>query len=409
VILTETEQHLAERLHEVLGEELAVRGLLGDPHWRAAFDRVPRHVLVPEFYEHDGAGGWRWVGSAEPSLREHWLRSVYADQTLVIALTEVALPEEAGGGTFQEWTSSSTLPSLVLSMLQDLRLSEAHRVLEIGTGSAYNAGLLCARLGDRQVASIDVDPGLVHAATGRLKELGFAPYLRAGDGSLGLPEWAPVDRIVSTCSVRAIPLAWLEQTRNGGVILTDLRGQIGGNLVRLTKQDDGTAIGRFLPEQASFMWLRHTQQPIDPLLAPGAGDGGVPVRRASVVDPSLLIEDPRFAFVAQLHLPGGRLTQTTRIEDGQPAVRITLPDGSWCETGRRADPYGRFDVTECGAQPVWKLVEDGFAVWRELGRPSWDQFGVTVAQGGQTVWHQSGHSRYRWSLPDPDRPSPTER
>lgn len=62
------------------------------------------------------------------------------------------------------------------------------------------------------MTSVDIDPNLTSAAAQRLAALGHAPTLHSGDGSLGLPERAPYDRLIATCSVRAIPRAWLDQT-----------------------------------------------------------------------------------------------------------------------------------------------------------------------------------------------------
>jgi protein-L-isoaspartate O-methyltransferase len=74
------------------------------------------------------------------------------------------------------YTSSSTLPSLVLEMLEELDVAEGHRVLEIGTGSGYNAALLCQRLGSELVTSVDIDPELVDLARERLAANGVAVH-----------------------------------------------------------------------------------------------------------------------------------------------------------------------------------------------------------------------------------------
>lgn len=404
VTLTTAERTLAERLHAELARQLLAQGELADPVWRAAFDRTPRHVLVPSFYEPDQAGRWRLVDGGDPTQREHWLRAVYSDQTLIIALTDVPLPAQAGGGVFQQWTSSSTLPSLVLSMLRALDLAEGHRVLEIGTGSGYNAALLCARLGHRQVATVDIDPALTGAAARRLATLGYTPTICTGDGSLGLAEHGPYDRIVATCSVRAIPRAWLEQTAPGGVILTDLRGQLGGTLVKVHNRPDGTAAGRFLPECASFMWLRHHPGTDPARTAPDITSE--PAWRTTTVDPALLVDDLRFGFFAQLHLPGGRLTRTTRLSDHAPAIRLTLRDGSWSEISREPTADGQYEVAEAGPQPVWKAIEDCHHLWLALGQPSWDRFGITATPQGQHVWFDTPDSAHTWQLPDPDEPAP---
>jgi SAM-dependent methyltransferase len=91
-------------------------------------------------------------------------------------------------------TSSSTMPSLMARMLEALDVRDGHRVLEIGTGTGYNAALLCHRLGPRNVVSIDIDPTLVAAARSRLADLGYHPTLVAGDGTTGAVQHGPYDR-----------------------------------------------------------------------------------------------------------------------------------------------------------------------------------------------------------------------
>lgn len=116
-------------------------------------------------------------------------------------------------------------------MLETLDVRDSDRVLEIGTGAGYNAALLCHRLGDRQVYSVDVEPDLVDAARSRLAALGYHPTLVCADGGLGLPEHAPYDRIIATCSVPRVPWSWVGQTKLDGVILADLKvSVVAGNL-----------------------------------------------------------------------------------------------------------------------------------------------------------------------------------
>src|SRR5262249_17220674 len=150
-------------------------------------------------------------------------------------------------GAYPMFTSSSTLPSLVLSMLEALDVVDGSRVLEIGTGSGYNAALLCERLGSERVTSLDIDPELVELAAERLAANGSPPPRAAADGVRGYPGRAPYDRIIATCGVPAIPPAWLAQAAPGAVILADLHGALGGTLVKLTVGADGVATGRFVP------------------------------------------------------------------------------------------------------------------------------------------------------------------
>ena len=77
------------------------------------------------------------------------------------------------------------MPSLMARMLEALDVRDGHRVLEIGTGTGYNAALLCHRLGACNVVSIDIDPTLIVATRKRLAGLGHHPTLVVGDGTAG--------------------------------------------------------------------------------------------------------------------------------------------------------------------------------------------------------------------------------
>jgi predicted RNA methylase len=115
------------------------------------------------------------VDGSDPTRRAEWLDAVYSDTALTTQLGQTD-----PGNTLRPLTvpaSSSTKPTLMARMLADLHTHPGHRVLEIGTGTGYNAALLCHRLGDRNVCSIDIHPALIHAAHTRLASLGHHPHL----------------------------------------------------------------------------------------------------------------------------------------------------------------------------------------------------------------------------------------
>ena len=113
-----------------------------------------------------------------------------------------------------------------------------HRVLEIGTGSGYQAAIL-SRLA-REVVTIERYRTLAEAARGRLATLGYQNVeVRVGDGLAGAPDRAPFDRIMVTAAAETVPEALVEQLADGGVMLLPL-GPHGGvqRLVKLTKTAD---------------------------------------------------------------------------------------------------------------------------------------------------------------------------
>jgi len=147
-------------------------GTLTDDRWRRAFLAVPRHVLVPTYYQ----ASERIDGQTDP---QRWLRLVYSDTTLITQRRPDAV------------TSSGTMPSLVAMMVQALEIEDGHRVLQVATGTGYTAALLCERLGSEQVTSIDVDPDLTTTAQDRLQRCGYTPTVITADGAQGYPDHAP--------------------------------------------------------------------------------------------------------------------------------------------------------------------------------------------------------------------------
>jgi protein-L-isoaspartate O-methyltransferase len=137
-----------------LAEGLRDSGDLTDPAWAAAVAETPRHVLVPKAYQQGGDGSWVEVDTYESGL-------AYSTTTLVTALDEAGRP-----------VSSSTKPDLMVRMLEALEVAQGQRVLEIGTGTGYNAALLAHRLGDENVYSVDVVPELLRTAGERLAAIG---------------------------------------------------------------------------------------------------------------------------------------------------------------------------------------------------------------------------------------------
>lgn len=136
-----------------LAATLVASGVLRSARWISAFQAVPRHVFVPRIYVDRGRNGaYELLDSGDPARRPEWLSSVYADEPVVTKLDG------------DVWLSSSSQPSLMAEMLEALAVTGPERVLEIGTGTGYNAALLAEGIGSAQVASIDVDTQLVTAA-----------------------------------------------------------------------------------------------------------------------------------------------------------------------------------------------------------------------------------------------------
>ena len=373
-----------------LAEQLVAAGKLWSPEWRDSIEEVPRHVFTPDVLRRDPDGSWHRLDHSTPDGRREWLDRVYSNTALLTATTET--PDSSS------LRSSSSMPGLMTRMLESLDVRDGHRVLEIGTGTGYNVGLLSRRLGEANVFSVDIEPDLVDLARARLAVLGYHPTLRTADGADGLAECAPFDRIIATCAVPVIPWPWVEQTRLGGVILTDLKPTRGaGSLVRLVRSGDG-AEGRFDPVYAAFMDLRR-QHTAPPSGRPAKDRSGTPRQRTSTLDPNAPWNSLLVWFLAGLDLgPGLRIGYCRPDDSGRPtASSLTAADGSWAEV-TLADDDGAHEVIEGGTRSVWRIVEAAHETWTSLGSPGWERFGLTVTQDRQVVWFDTPSDAHQWPL-----------
>ncbi|HEY3954821.1 MAG TPA: methyltransferase domain-containing protein [Streptosporangiaceae bacterium] len=173
-----------------LAEGLRASGLAG-AMVSEAFREVPRHVFLPQ------------------ELAER----AYEDTAIVVKSDADGLP-----------VSASTQPAMMAIMLEELGLAAGHRVLEIGTGTGYNAALLARIVGDSgTVVTIDVEPDLVGRARAVLATAGFTGVTAiCGDGADGVPEHAPYDRIIVTAGVWDLAPQWLTQLAAGGRIVAPI-------------------------------------------------------------------------------------------------------------------------------------------------------------------------------------------
>lgn len=386
----------AEPLRAALAVRLAEAGLPADPAWQHAVEIVPRHRFVPGFYaqtdrrDEHGLAVWEPVTAAVDA--RHWLEAVYTDTTLITQFDggepDWDRPAPRTGGAP---TSSSTLPSLVLRMWMDADLADGQDVLEIGTGTGYSTALACERLGGKgEVTSIEIDPRRLEQAATALYGCGYTPDLAVADGFYGYWPSAPFDRIVAACSVRAIPPAWLAQTRPSGKILTTLSGWLYGYarvLLTVTCDSSGerTAEGPLLPGTISFMAARTHNRP-----EPGNPAHWAALTRDAPPRPArhsprrleAATEEGFFGrFLAQLAAPGAQ--QTT---DGQTIHLVDVATGSTASL----TPVGEtWRVRQAGPLQLWDAIETAWDAWDQADRPGPEIFRMRVDHERQTIAHST--------------------
>jgi protein-L-isoaspartate(D-aspartate) O-methyltransferase len=209
---------------------------------------VDRRLFVPETVW--VVCGGRFVELSRDAEPEEWERLVASDEPITTRLKDGMWP-----------TSSSTAPSMMAQMIGALRLGGGMRVLEIGTGTGYNAACL-AVLG-AEVVTVEIDGVAAEGARRALRAAGLpGVVVIGGDGEDGAPGHAPFDRVIATAAAHTVPYAWVEQTRPGGLIVVPWAATFhpAGPLAVLTVRADGTAEGRFT-EPARFMPLHGQRLP----------------------------------------------------------------------------------------------------------------------------------------------------
>jgi len=171
----------------------------------AAMAKVPRHELVP---------------ADQKAI-------AYANRPLPIGL----------GQTISQ-------PFIVALMTDLMEVKPGDRVLEIGTGSGYQAAVLAELAAT--VYTVEIVESLAREAAGRLNQLGYRNVVaKVGDGYQGWPEHAPFDAIMVTAAPREVPQPLIEQLKPGGRLVVPVGGQASGQaLLLIEKKSDGTVMRR---------------------------------------------------------------------------------------------------------------------------------------------------------------------
>lgn len=377
-------------LRRAMVDQMTLAGHLRTLPWIAAFANVPRHLFLPRFFRQSADySGWVPVSERDAG----WLELVYTDSTWVTQLDNDPArwqsAQASGAPVTGVPTSSSTAPGLMALMLEALDVDDDVNVLEVGTGTGYNAGLLAHRLRSRLVTSVEVDPVVAEAAGVALLACGYAPTLSVGDGAAGHPGNAPFDRIIATCSAPRIPGPWITQLRPGGLLLTNLHRDLGGGaLARLRRDGSGQMHGSFLADYGGFMPVR-SDPPADAqhrLADAFATDEAQTSSRAADVAADEL-DHPDFGMLAALRLPG---VTSLWFEPDAGRQRWLLAAGSWACVDE-----GTQTVTQYGPHLLWDVVERLYRRWTDAGKPTRDRFGLSVTTSGvhrfwldspETVW-----------------------
>jgi len=192
--------------------------------------------------------------------------------------------------------SSSSEVGVMAVMADQLDLAEGQHVLEIGSGTGYNAAMLASIVGQRgRITTVEIDTDLADSARDHLRRAGFDRVdVRAADGWLGWSDAAPYDRIELTASTTDVSPHWVEQLADDGRLVVPLR-TLAGSQMLVAFRKSGTTLRSTSLRPGGFMPLRRTNLDAEEALT--AGDYEFELASASadavrtVTD--LLATDPR--------------------------------------------------------------------------------------------------------------------
>ncbi|MFL5702302.1 MAG: hypothetical protein ACJ8AG_05665 [Ktedonobacteraceae bacterium] len=336
-----------------------------DQHILDAFSHIPRHEFVPEFYE-------RVPNNKHVAWRQHKQTEIHEDAWLQLVYRDAALTTRLDANGFPG--SSSSMPSIMAAMLQALQIKRGQRVLEIGTGTGYNAALLAYLVGDPHlVTTIDVEKELVELAEPAITCCtGPGMAIIAGDGLRGVESNAPYDRIIATGSYPNVPQPWLDQLAPGGLLLMNLQRNLANIMLLLKKDGKGAIAGKILPIKASFMPLHDgtgayyrcpvPHEPIEPVLQE--------LSSPPSFQPSNL-SHKEFGFFLQCHLPQAR--------------RSTYTDFQYLEDPSTQRLIQFYQGTVRGSQSLWQELLAIDKDYRLLGCPKRQDFSYEIDTNHQHV------------------------
>jgi len=361
---------------------------------RDAFLEVPRELFVPDFAKAQG------------------LAAVYRDESILTKQDLHGVP-----------LSSSSQPAIMASMLEQLRLEEGMRVLEIGAGTGYNAALLSLLVGrPGRVVSVEVDPEIARKARQRLRAHGYEARVVVGDGREGFAALAPFDRIIVTASSRHVPIAWFEQLEPQGLVEAPLQlSSAGAQAIPLLRKAGrgfrSTAVicGGFMPLRAAGKEAAPERErpslvavdssvgigmPMQQLFGEAVETLSAPAKRrllsVSLTDGrrrplGLRAHSSALALFLSLELPNRHLIFTLPrrgigviARDGGSLALIEPPAGRGARTIS--------SLRALGGEEAAELLLRHVREWDRRGRPSESELAITVS------YNESGASRltYRW-------------
>ncbi|WP_233224224.1 methyltransferase domain-containing protein [Amycolatopsis sp. BJA-103] len=354
---------------------------------RPAFLAAAREWFAPARFWYKEENDAKDVAVDRVDDPDRWMSIVYSNRALV---TQFDDGETVWPNIGHRPTSSASMPSVVAGMLKALDVHMGHSVLEIGTGTGWNAALLAEIVGENgRVSSVEIDPTVAEQARRNLDAAGYGTVETVvADAAISVGGGGRFDRIIATVGVHVgqLPYAWVEAVKPGGVVVAPMRADMAsGPLVRFVANEDGTATGHAVPWlQVGFMDMRTHRVP--------AADLGVlrwddPAADLTATDLApwvpLLADDHRWPIAVALS--DCRYDVWERTDDRPHGVAwlCHVLSGSWASVV----PAGgeRYAVRQYGPRRLWDEAEAAYRWWQRRGQPPLSAWRWTITPERQSI------------------------
>jgi protein-L-isoaspartate(D-aspartate) O-methyltransferase len=326
-----------------------------------AFAAIPRHEFIGDFFEFDeGTKTWERISAHSPG----WLEKVYTNVQLVTSINQYNKPNV-----------SSSMPGIMARMIQLLKLKPGERVLEIGTGTGYNAALLSHIVGNTCVTTIDINETLLADAQERLDRIvGPGVTVLFMDGR-HLPETLEkFDAIIISASNQSIEPSWIRALNQHGRLILNWNKSFSKVFFELEKQEDGL-IGNVASFSGDFMKL-HDGNGIAPISF--RWDSKAPTLEETDFREELLLNF-NFGFFVQIHIPS--LIYNRFLSKTRKAYYYAVMDSR----GRKV----YFSTKISGDATLWREIKEAHEKFVSLGKPRRKELSLKVdAQGAMTFFYQ---------------------
>jgi len=362
---------LSERMNLVNSIEQN-RGYPLDQRVREAFLKVSRYHFVPQYFVREQPMLWGCHDTHE---------IVYQDRTFVTKVNEKQMP-----------CSSSSQPSIMAAMLEALDLFPGARVLEIGTGTGYNAALLAEIVGESgSVMSVDVDEDLAHLAEQRLTEAGYSNVQVVHTDALAAIPSGLFDHLILTGGYPRVLPIWIAALNAEGKMVGNMLGTLATYLFCLKRHADEMT-GSVIPTQGFFMCLYPHEDVDKDTIAPGARIDLSPFKTMPVSETGntdsfvAALDDLSLQLFLECQLPGIRM----RIHylggppnDWRSFARCLVYANSLATLSPVTEKEYAVEVR--GSFPLWSHLQRLYRQWESLGKPAIQQYQISLVDGNCTL------------------------